>query len=517
MHWNRHHLDWKDQHNDLTGPKPDLTYGYPIFDERSEVNAAMRTSEDFRHFSADTLQVLEDKARVQTTPTTGIGKQNTSKLLSTALVAFPWAVVEVKHAEVSLSDRQFCYCQAANASAEALKIRESLIRATGDWENRNCHIPIVSFTCVGPEVRLWLTFREDFREISSSIMMQCIWGSSLLTTWGVMRLLAIIENLHSWALNTVKPKLREWIGSAISRAEDGRSHTPRPETPKAHRPTTSRAPNTTQLPLRIKRTTDGSRNRRKSAPMLNIEETPTKKGCQGDTRVSRTRFLSPGVRRNVPRLISRERSTSSERSISCDRITSRDRNKSQDRRPPRERSTSQESRKYLEVKHAHKRGVSFDRSAFFNRPRPWDRDSSCERSMSLDRRRGREERKAHERRKTREEQRARDEERAREEQRTREKERAHEERKARKKIRARQEKKGREEGRSSKSSRHSALQHDSDSSTAVDPDASYEDDDDESSEDEDSESSEDEDSESSELDTSGEELEEIDFDLWLLS
>ena len=70
------------------------------------------------------------------------------------LLCFPWAVVEVKPNKEET--KEFCYCQAANASSFALQLYEDLVyEATG---HRDDTIPIViAFTTVGPEYRVWLT------------------------------------------------------------------------------------------------------------------------------------------------------------------------------------------------------------------------------------------------------------------------------------------------------------------------------------------------------------------------
>jgi hypothetical protein len=74
------------------------------------------------------------------------------------LVCFPWAIVEVKHGTGRGDKAKFCYCQAANGSAEALIMREKLA-AKVDSPSTDALV-IFSFTCVGPSVRLWLTFRQ---------------------------------------------------------------------------------------------------------------------------------------------------------------------------------------------------------------------------------------------------------------------------------------------------------------------------------------------------------------------
>jgi hypothetical protein len=111
-------------------------------------------------------------------PTTGLRKWTQSPkstFLSTRdLACFPWAIVEFKKqvqgSKVAAKER--CYCQAANASAAALSLQAQLSaramkmmividkqRTADDVYSRVS--PIISFTCVGPIVKVWLTYYEE--------------------------------------------------------------------------------------------------------------------------------------------------------------------------------------------------------------------------------------------------------------------------------------------------------------------------------------------------------------------
>lgn len=71
------------------------------------------------------------------------------------LMCFPWVVVEVKKPDVDLPDVQQCYCQAANGCTIALNIlRSPFLKAYGNIPDDLP--PIIAFTCVGPDLRLWL-------------------------------------------------------------------------------------------------------------------------------------------------------------------------------------------------------------------------------------------------------------------------------------------------------------------------------------------------------------------------
>jgi len=75
-------------------------------------------------------------------------------------ICFPWAIVEVKpdDAKRRLTDK--CYRQAANAASVSLCLFEKLAKYA-DVQYEAQHIPpIVAFTFVGPEVRLWIAFSD---------------------------------------------------------------------------------------------------------------------------------------------------------------------------------------------------------------------------------------------------------------------------------------------------------------------------------------------------------------------
>jgi len=95
---------------------------------------------------------------------------------STDLMCFPWAVVEAKHGRGRQGNAEFCYCQAANASAAALRLREQLaVKADGSRWKQN--LPVIAFTCVGSRIKLWLTYREGE---SGQVVTHCVLAEGLV-------------------------------------------------------------------------------------------------------------------------------------------------------------------------------------------------------------------------------------------------------------------------------------------------------------------------------------------------
>ena len=164
----------------LTGPKPDLTYAFPVIDT-NKVAAKFRFDEQVENFSLSVLSELRTNTEVKlvSAPTTKLktwGPKKSSTLGAADLICFPWAIIEAKMNKIdtkqgagSAKDQQktktasenFCYCQAANASAKALILREKLVVKSKDRPISKKGLVIFAFTCIGPTVKLWATYRNS--------------------------------------------------------------------------------------------------------------------------------------------------------------------------------------------------------------------------------------------------------------------------------------------------------------------------------------------------------------------
>ncbi|KAF2627317.1 hypothetical protein BU25DRAFT_440114 [Macroventuria anomochaeta] len=187
----------------VSQPKPDLTYGFPVISPKDEL---FRTSEGDHQVESFFLTVLGElrnrkKESLISAPTTAlhnwVANDKAKPLEAKDLMCFPWAVVEVKRgtAELVADDEhkdnkaksrdhekraQFCYCQAANASAAGLTLREHLAARARDSSNLHNARVMFSFTCVGSAVKLWITYREK-------------------------------PNVKDWVYARVKPEISRWI------------------------------------------------------------------------------------------------------------------------------------------------------------------------------------------------------------------------------------------------------------------------------------------------------------------
>lgn len=139
-------------------PKPDFTYGYTI---NKDIPIALRSTELVTNFSLEVLGDLRSASLISS-PLGGLHRWSKDKAVDLSqdqLVCFPWAVVELHPREVSLkSEGQYSYSQAANGAIAALRLNEELSNwATGGYDSVP---PVVAFTCVGAEIRVWLAYSE---------------------------------------------------------------------------------------------------------------------------------------------------------------------------------------------------------------------------------------------------------------------------------------------------------------------------------------------------------------------
>ncbi|KAF1940462.1 hypothetical protein EJ02DRAFT_513093 [Clathrospora elynae] len=126
-----------------TQPKPDLTYAFP-------------------------MQVLSGLIPhgVSCVPTTGLRNWTNTNVREKTILrgsdrsCFPWAVVEMKRdAATPDQSTKKCYCQAANAAAAALELQAQLFDKLGETSPELP--PVVAFTCIGPNVKVWLAYQDQ--------------------------------------------------------------------------------------------------------------------------------------------------------------------------------------------------------------------------------------------------------------------------------------------------------------------------------------------------------------------
>jgi hypothetical protein len=111
---------------------------------------------NIQYFTLDTLGILRSDG-VHSETTTGLRKWSQNEidkadLKTPNLLYYPWAIVETKHFKVPSSSKEYCHCQAVNASSAALHLREKLLNLAAGKIKTSA--PIIAFPCIGPHVKL---------------------------------------------------------------------------------------------------------------------------------------------------------------------------------------------------------------------------------------------------------------------------------------------------------------------------------------------------------------------------
>jgi hypothetical protein len=144
-----------------TIPKPDFYFGFPIYDMKLYRHHGFVKVDSFQNFTASTLFHLKGKG-LCSAPTSGFATclKDNKNVPQHNLLCFPWAVVELKKFEEGnkVNPTTLAYCQAANAGSTALCMLENLTEFS-EPKPDNQHIPpVVTFTCVGGESKVWLVY-----------------------------------------------------------------------------------------------------------------------------------------------------------------------------------------------------------------------------------------------------------------------------------------------------------------------------------------------------------------------
>lgn len=145
-------------------PRPDLTYAFPVQNLLSSISRGFARDELLQTFSMQVLGKLIGLG-ISCTPTTAlrqwVSAPGKTEMSNTDRSCFPWAVVEMKRKptkDKALIER--CYCQAANGAAAALEMQEKLFDKLGH-DAFSKPPPVVAFTCIGPIVKVWLTYQDE--------------------------------------------------------------------------------------------------------------------------------------------------------------------------------------------------------------------------------------------------------------------------------------------------------------------------------------------------------------------
>lgn len=137
--------------------RPDLTYAFPVQDQRSRILKGFARDDLLQAFSLQALGVLVEQG-INCTPTTALRQwvkaPEKIDMSATDSSCFPWSIVEMKrHPTKDKASIERCYCQAANGAAAALDIHAQLYQRSRH-ELLSRQPPVAAFTCIGPIVKV---------------------------------------------------------------------------------------------------------------------------------------------------------------------------------------------------------------------------------------------------------------------------------------------------------------------------------------------------------------------------
>jgi hypothetical protein len=136
-------------------PKPDLYIALPVI-HRTNNPTGFHQDDYIQFFTEDFLGKFEDLGLISNPMTLMSASKNRSK----HFVCFPSAVIEIKPHGVRGKDVKYCYCQAANGAAAALSMLHQLssIHSIIPEIDHRYIRPVVAFTFIGWESRVWIAF-----------------------------------------------------------------------------------------------------------------------------------------------------------------------------------------------------------------------------------------------------------------------------------------------------------------------------------------------------------------------
>ncbi|RKK27472.1 hypothetical protein BFJ68_g16462 [Fusarium oxysporum] len=229
-------FDKNDQTNKVfKAPKPDLVFYLPMYhldtciptitDPEAQQWHKTSTPSLVESFSWSNLKKLHG-CGLLATPFNVLDKEEPYEQ---DLSCFPWLVVEYKKVKSEPGElgrlKEVAYCQAANASACAVKLNQNAAEYATKLAKDAEVPPVASVTTVGPQVKVWITFfardfmgyrydvneNQKFRHQEEGYMMQCIWTGDMTEPRDIIKFRLILENTYTWAKRVFKPLIATYI------------------------------------------------------------------------------------------------------------------------------------------------------------------------------------------------------------------------------------------------------------------------------------------------------------------
>jgi len=141
---------------------------------------------------------------------------------SNRYICFPWLIVE--HKPAPPTDKSFCYCQAANAAYAVLTMLRNLAKFSKKGLTDYSHIPpVTTITTIGSEVKVWVAYVMG---PSGTCKMCCVWDGDVRIPSNMIKLEAVLENLHTYAMHELRPWISSYIDQWLDRFPRTADHSP---------------------------------------------------------------------------------------------------------------------------------------------------------------------------------------------------------------------------------------------------------------------------------------------------
>ena len=236
----------------LSKPKADYVAYFPIFDFKARNPTFPPTGDDpnrsnrwlwnknpndnlYGNFSRKVLEHLDERG-LQPNPAgifrrkqpKGVTKEN---IKGSEYFCYPWLIVEYKAGHVDNYQVKRAHRQAANAAAVSLKMYRNLSRYSKSSVDENStddrHVlPVTTMTTAGSKVKMWIAYSSNneadcvrspcharpsiFADHPTQHMV-CIWAGDVQTFGDIIKLEAILENLHTWATRELRPRISAYL------------------------------------------------------------------------------------------------------------------------------------------------------------------------------------------------------------------------------------------------------------------------------------------------------------------
>ncbi|KAF2438140.1 hypothetical protein P171DRAFT_437215 [Karstenula rhodostoma CBS 690.94] len=211
---------YSQQAPELKAPKPDLFLSFHAYEQGDSECGPLNGEDYVENFGMTRLNELYEDytflAKKHPDRKFGFNPSPCTDFYSLSVKArtcFPWAVCEWKHhGHLDTRYEDYLHCQAANAAAVCLTLFANAAAGGREHPILDEIRPVLCMTFTGPRIKVWIAYVTEVKAGRYRYRMRCIWRGSLLNVLDNIKLCVIIENLHFWAMNHLRP----WLSGCIN-------------------------------------------------------------------------------------------------------------------------------------------------------------------------------------------------------------------------------------------------------------------------------------------------------------